>query len=61
MTNSQAFIFDMDGVLVNTLEFHYLAWKQVAEAGGVSFTHDDMDRFRGLHRRECLSRLFPDA
>jgi beta-phosphoglucomutase len=58
VTAPQAFIFDLDGVLVDTIEFHYRAWKKVAEVGNVSFTREDMDHFRGLHRQECLKRLF---
>lgn len=60
MAGPKAFIFDMDGVLVNTLEFHSLAWKKVAEVGHVPFNHEMIDHFRGLHRRECLRLLFCD-
>lgn len=54
MAAPAAFIFDMDGVLVDTIDLHYRAWKQVADAAGTPFTPDDMDRMRGHHRRDYL-------
>ncbi len=54
-----ALIFDMDGVLVDTLNYHYLAWQKVAEAGQVPFTRRDMDQLRGRSRLDCLHCLFP--
>ncbi len=54
MAAPAAFIFDMDGVLVDTIDLHYRAWKQVADAAGMPFTPDDMDRMRGHHRRDYL-------
>ena len=57
MTELTALIFDMDGVLVDTIDLHYRAWKQVADVAGVPFTRADMDRMRGKHRRDCLHQL----
>lgn len=54
----QALIFDMDGVLVNTIELHYRAWQQVAAWGQIPFTRADMDQLRGKHRLDCLRYLF---
>lgn len=53
----QAVIFDMDGVLVDTVEYHYLSWKKIADGLGISFSRADNDRLRGLSRRDSLERL----
>lgn len=53
----RAFIFDLDGVITDTAEFHYLAWKRLADEQGLSFTREDNDQLRGVSRRESLNRL----
>ena len=50
----KAFIFDLDGVLVHTDRFHYLAWKSVAGALGVPFDEGVNDRLRGVSREDSL-------
>ena len=52
--NKRAFIFDLDGVLVHTDRFHYLAWKTVADALGVYFDEKINDRLRGVSREASL-------
>ena len=49
-----AFIFDLDGVLTDTAEFHYLAWKRLAEEEGVPFDRRDNEKLRGVSRRDSL-------
>jgi len=58
MANLSAIIFDLDGVLVNTFDLHYQAWKAVAESGGRSFTPADMETLRGVRRDQCLKIIF---
>ena len=53
----QAVLFDLDGVLVDTAEFHYLSWKQLAEELGVHFDRHANEGFRGVGRMECLEKL----
>jgi beta-phosphoglucomutase len=53
----QAFIFDLDGVITDTAEFHYLAWKRLSEEENVPFTREDNEQLRGVSRRESLIRL----
>jgi beta-phosphoglucomutase len=53
----KAFIFDLDGVITDTAEFHYLAWKQLAEEEGIPFTREDNEQLRGVSRRESLRRM----
>lgn len=53
-----ALIFDLDGVLVNTVNLHFRAWAHLAERHGIAFAEDDMPRIRGRQRRDCLLDLF---
>lgn len=53
----RAFLFDLDGVIANTAEYHYLSWKQLADEEGVPFTREDNEALRGVTRRESLRRL----
>ncbi len=53
----QAFLFDLDGVLTDTSEFHFLAWKRLAEDLGIPFTRQENEALRGVSRRESLALL----
>ena len=53
----QGVIFDLDGVLTDTAEFHYRAWKQLADEEGIPFDHLANERLRGLSRRDSLLSL----
>lgn len=57
MKNIQGVIFDLDGVIVSTDEFHFQAWKQLAEAEGIAFDREDNERLRGVSRMESLEIL----
>ncbi len=51
----KAVIFDLDGVLTDTSEYHYLAWKRLADEEGIPFTRQENDEhLRGVSRRESL-------
>lgn len=50
----QAVIFDLDGVICFTDEYHYLAWKQMADSMGVYFDREINNRLRGVSRMESL-------
>jgi beta-phosphoglucomutase len=52
-----AFIFDLDGVITDTAEFHFLSWKQLADEEGLPFTREDNEQLRGVSRRESLNRM----
>ena len=55
MQRPQAIIFDLDGVLTDTSEYHYRAWKRLADEEGIPFTREDNDaHLRGVSRRESL-------
>lgn len=50
-------IFDLDGVITDTAEYHYLAWKRLADEEGLDFNRADNEQLRGVSRRESLIRL----
>ncbi|HLZ59844.1 MAG TPA: beta-phosphoglucomutase [Ktedonosporobacter sp.] len=55
MQKPEAIIFDLDGVLTDTSEYHYQAWKHLADDEGIPFTHEENDAYlRGVGRRESL-------
>ncbi|AYN69204.1 beta-phosphoglucomutase [Euzebyella marina] len=53
----KAFIFDLDGVIVDTAKYHYLAWKNLANQLGFEFTLEQNELFKGVSRRRCLEIL----
>jgi beta-phosphoglucomutase len=53
----KACIFDLDGVVVNTARYHYLAWKKIADDLGFSFSEHDNERLKGVSRMESLDIL----
>jgi beta-phosphoglucomutase len=53
----RAVIFDLDGVLVSTDEFHYRAWQRLADEEGIAFDRRVNRRLRGVGRMESLEIL----
>jgi beta-phosphoglucomutase len=56
----RAFIFDLDGVITDTAEYHYRGWKRLADEEGLSFTREDNEHLRGIPRRESLMLILKD-
>jgi len=50
----KAFIFDLDGVIVDTAKYHYLAWKKIASELGIEFTHEHNELLKGVSRVRSL-------
>lgn len=50
-------IFDLDGVLVDTAKYHYLAWKRLALELGFVFTPMDNEKLKGISRMQSLDIL----
>ncbi len=50
-------IFDLDGVLTDTSEFHYLGWQRLADEEGIPFDRAVNEALRGVSRRESLLLL----
>ncbi|UQZ75428.1 beta-phosphoglucomutase [Niallia circulans] len=50
-------IFDLDGVITDTAEYHYLAWKKTAEAIGVPFDREFNEELKGVSRMDSLYKI----
>ncbi|WP_181350986.1 beta-phosphoglucomutase [Thalassobacillus sp. CUG 92003] len=57
MKQLQAVIFDLDGVITDTAEFHYLAWKQLAEELNIPFDRAFNENLKGIGRLESLELI----
>lgn len=51
---NRAFIFDLDGVVVDTAKYHYLAWKELAASLGYDFPKAEGERLKGVSRMRSL-------
>jgi len=47
-------IFDLDGVIVDTAKFHYLAWKKIAERFDYELTESQNKKLKGISRTDSL-------
>lgn len=50
----KAFIFDLDGVIVDTARYHYLAWQKIANELGIEFTPEHNEHLKGVSRIKSL-------
>ena len=57
MSRIKGCIFDLDGVIVDTAHYHYLAWKRLAEELGYPLTKQDNEQLKGVSRMESLERI----
>lgn len=57
----KGYIFDFDGVICDTENFHYLAWKKVAEELNTSFSEEEYQPFRSTGRKTVISFLLSKA
>lgn len=55
--SKKAFIFDLDGVIVDTAKYHYLAWRELAIQLGFDFTMEQNERLKGVSRVRSLEIL----
>lgn len=62
MTSSdiQGVIFDLDGVLTDTAEYHYRAWQRLADEEGLPFDREANEALRGISRRASLMKIIGD-
>jgi len=54
LTTISACIFDLDGVIVDTAHYHFLAWKRLAAEFGIELTEDYNERLKGVSRMDSL-------
>ena len=57
MNNIQAFIFDLDGVIVDTAKYHFIAWRRLANELGFDFDEEKNEELKGVSRMESLERI----
>lgn len=55
--SKKAFIFDLDGVIVDTAKYHFLAWKKLANSIGVDFTEHQNEQLKGVSRVKSLEKI----
>ena len=53
----KAFIFDLDGVIVDTAKYHFLAWEKLANELGINFTHEHNEELKGVSRVRSLDLI----
>lgn len=53
----KAFIFDLDGVIVDTAKYHFLAWRKLANSMGFDFTHEQNEQLKGVSRVKSLEKI----
>ena len=53
----QGCIFDLDGVLTDTAEYHYQGWQRLADELGIPFDRERNEALRGVSRRRSLGLL----
>ncbi|MCP8617867.1 beta-phosphoglucomutase [Salirhabdus salicampi] len=53
----KAVIFDLDGVITDTAEFHYVAWGNLASSLGISFDREFNENLKGISRMESLEKI----
>ncbi|MEM7162832.1 MAG: beta-phosphoglucomutase [Bacteroidota bacterium] len=51
------FIFDLDGVIVDTAKYHFIAWKFIAKNLGVNFSREHNESLKGISRKDSLDYL----
>ncbi|MGB3591716.1 MAG: beta-phosphoglucomutase [Nonlabens sp.] len=54
---NKAFIFDLDGVIVDTAKFHFIAWQRLAAALGIDFTEAENEQLKGVSRVNSLKQI----
>jgi beta-phosphoglucomutase len=57
MIHLKACLFDLDGVIVDTAKYHFIAWRQITEELGFAFTEANNERLKGVSRQRSLDIL----
>ncbi len=57
MVNIKAVIFDMDGVITETSEMHFIAWKKMAEQVDIEIDLEFNESLKGISRRDSLMKI----
>lgn len=54
---TKGIIFDLDGVIVDTAKYHFLAWQRMAKELGVNFTEHENEQLKGVSRRGSIDKI----
>ncbi|MDO5607506.1 MAG: beta-phosphoglucomutase [Capnocytophaga sp.] len=57
MKQLNGYIFDLDGVIVDTAKFHFLAWKKIGDEFGFTLTHELNEQLKGVSRVDSLKKI----
>lgn len=55
--NRKGFIFDLDGVIVDTAKYHFFAWKNLANSIGIDFSEAQNEQLKGVSRVRSLEKI----
>ena len=55
--NRKGFIFDLDGVIVDTAKYHFLAWRNLANSIDIDFTNEQNEQLKGVSRVKSLEKI----
>ena len=55
--SKKGFIFDLDGVIVDTAKYHFLAWKELAKSIDIDFSHEQNEQLKGVSRVKSLEKI----
>jgi len=53
----KGFIFDLDGVIVDTAKYHFLAWRKLANNLGIDFSEEQNEQLKGVSRVKSLEKI----
>ncbi|MBT8324739.1 MAG: beta-phosphoglucomutase [Winogradskyella sp.] len=53
----KGFIFDLDGVIVDTAKYHFLAWQRLAKQLGIEFSEHENEQLKGVSRVRSLEKI----
>lgn len=53
----RGYIFDLDGVIVDTAKYHFLAWKKLANSIGIDFSQEQNEQLKGVSRVRSLEKI----
>ena len=55
--SKKGFIFDLDGVIVDTAKYHFLAWKKLANGIDIDFNEAQNEQLKGVSRVKSLEKI----
>ena len=61
MMNIKAFLFDLDGVIVDTAIYHYQAWRRMANTLGFDISEEFNETLKGVSRVDSLNRILAEG